>query len=631
MPNDSSDTTFERLSRVARESPFFSSLQTRLILLVLMAILPALGLIFFNALKQRKQAQLEAQRAALRVVRMAASQQEHLIEGARQLLATLAQLHEVQTREPVACERIFSNLIALDQVYANIGACNPDGTVFASAMPISTNVSAADRTYFQLATNTGRFAIGEYQVGRITRKATLNFGYPVFAPNTQLQAVVFAALDLNWLRGIVTNVHLPPNSSLTVIDRNRITLVRFPDDSYVGQELHLRRPLADEGAGPWRSRDGTWRLGAYTRLSKNLDANSPVVSVGIPLSAAYAAANETLVRNVIFLGIAAILALAAAWYGGRIMILHRVRTLVAATVRLSTGDLKARTKAHYGRGELGQLARAFDEMAQSLEERVAERERAESELQNLNRDLEGRVALRTIELRRSNEDLDQFASVASHDLQEPLRMVTNYLGLLEQRFAPQLDVKAREFIRYANDGAARMQQLIRDLLTYSRVSTKAQPFEQVDLERVFNRAVANLKLAIEESDALITHDPLPGLLGDPLLLTQLFQNLLSNGIKFRRDVRPEIHLHASRHHDEWLFSVKDNGIGLEARNFERVFIIFQRLHTREKYPGTGIGLALCKKIVARHHGRIWVESKVGAGTTFYFTIALDLEAGVPGQ
>jgi light-regulated signal transduction histidine kinase (bacteriophytochrome) len=258
-------------------------------------------------------------------------------------------------------------------------------------------------------------------------------------------------------------------------------------------------------------------------------------------------------------------------------------------------------------------------MAETLERRVAERQRAEAELRSLNEQLEQRVAERTTELKRSNEDLEQFAYVASHDLQEPLRMVTSYLQLLEQRHAAQLDPGAQEFVGFALDGAKRMQALILDLLAYSRVGTQAW-MEPVDCNQILDRALHNLKVVLDESAAEIVREPLPTLLGDPVLLTQLFQNLIGNAIKFRSAQPPVIRVRAERKGNQWQLSIQDNGIGIAPQDFDRIFVIFQRLHRRDKYPGTGIGLALCKKIVERHGGRIWVESALNRGTTFHFTL-----------
>ena len=238
-----------------------------------------------------------------------------------------------------------------------------------------------------------------------------------------------------------------------------------------------------------------------------------------------------------------------------------------------------------------------------------ERTRAEAQLRQTSANLQ-----------RSNTDLQQFAYVASHDLFEPLRMVTSYLQLLGQRYQGKLDKQAQEFIGFALDGAKRMDALIHDLLAYSRVDIRGRSFEPTDCEQVLRAAISNLKVAIEESGAKITHERLPKVRADIVQLTQVFQNLIGNAIKFRGSRTPEIDVHVRRRENEWLFSVRDNGIGIEPKHFERIFVIFQRLHTRQEYAGTGMGLAICKKIIERHGGHIWVESTPGEGSVFFFTL-----------
>ena len=221
---------------------------------------------------------------------------------------------------------------------------------------------------------------------------------------------------------------------------------------------------------------------------------------------------------------------------------------------------------------------------------------------------------------RSNLDLEQFAYVASHDLQEPLRAVGGYVRLLEHRFPEQVDSQTREYIDGAAEGAVRMERLILDLLTLSRISTGGRALAPADLEAPLNAALRNLHFSIQAANAAVTSDPLPTLPVDESQMVQLFQNLIANALKFHSERPPQIHIGARPEDGSWVLCVRDNGIGMEAQYFERIFQVFQRLHTRKKYPGTGVGLAVCKKIVERHGGKIWVESQPGEGSTFYFSL-----------
>ena len=226
------------------------------------------------------------------------------------------------------------------------------------------------------------------------------------------------------------------------------------------------------------------------------------------------------------------------------------------------------------------------------------------------------------ELNRSNEDLRQFTYVASHDLQEPLRTVAGFTQLLSRRYKGRLDADADEFIAFAVDGAKRMQQLIEDLLAYSRIGTKGGALLRISSEEALERALMNLERTIAESGAVVTHDLLPTILADKGQMIQLFQNLVGNAVKYRGAATPRVHISAVEPRpQEWVFSVRDNGLGIERQYFEKIFGVFQRLHTREEFPGTGIGLAICKRIVERHGGSISVESEPGRGSTFWFALA----------
>jgi PAS domain S-box-containing protein len=238
------------------------------------------------------------------------------------------------------------------------------------------------------------------------------------------------------------------------------------------------------------------------------------------------------------------------------------------------------------------------------------------------------LAQRAAQLARSNRELEQFTYIASHDLQEPLRMVGSYTQLLEQRYGAQLDDDAREFMRYAQEGATRMRELIDALLSYSRLDTRSEAPRRVSMDQVLTLALSNLRESIAQSKAEVVRGPLPEIEADPVQMGQVLQNLIGNALKFRGTATPHIWISAERRGAEWRFSVKDDGIGILPEYQERIFVLFQRLHSREEYPGTGIGLAICKKVVERHGGKLWVEStgRPGEGTTFLFTLPVDRKA-----
>jgi two-component system, sensor histidine kinase and response regulator len=292
----------------------------------------------------------------------------------------------------------------------------------------------------------------------------------------------------------------------------------------------------------------------------------------------------------------------------------RVGAVDYVTKPLNAEEVIARVGTHL---TLDALRRQLADQNRYLRAEVQAREQAQAELQHVNAELEQLATA----LRRSNADLEQLAYVASHDMQEPLRMVASYLQLISRRYGDRLDADGHEFIGYAVDGAKRMQAMINDLLVLSRVSTKARPFAPTDCSRILATVRMQLQVAMAESGATITEDPLPTVNGDATQLLQLFQNLVANAIKFRGEPPPQVHVSAQATEEGWCFSVRDNGIGIAPEYFERIFLLFQRLHGRNEYPGTGIGLALCKRIVDRHGGRIWVESAAGKGSTFRFTLA----------
>jgi signal transduction histidine kinase len=371
----------------------FASLRLRLLLLVLLAVVPALGLTLYTNVELRRLAATDVKEEALRLARIAASDQEDTIKDTRQLLFALAQLPEVRSTDPTACSALFELLNQYPQ-YALLGVIARDGDLFCSTLPTSGLVKLTDRSYFQRVLQTRDFAIGDYQNDPLSGKATLDLGYPVLDEAGQVQAVVFASLDLTWLNQVAAEAQLPEGSTFTVIDRNGTILVRYPDPGiWIGQSVP-EAPIVEiiliqrgEGTAEAYGVDGIPRLFAFAPLSGVPGGEDVYVSIGIPAAIAFADANRVLARHLAGLGLVTVLALAAAWFGGDLFILRWINMLVSATKRLSAGDLSARTGLSYEKGELSELARAFDEMAESLElahqmleQRVADRTRELSAL-----------------------------------------------------------------------------------------------------------------------------------------------------------------------------------------------------------------------------------------------------------
>ncbi len=374
----------------------FSSLRVRLLLLVLLAVVPALGLIIYAGTEMRRTASMEAQANALRLAQSVSSAQDDLFEGARQLLTTLAQIPVARGSDPALCNALFSTLLKKYPRYANLGVTSPAGDAICSGLPLPGPTNFADRAWFQRAPESRDFVTSEYLFGRISRKAIVSFAYPILDEARQVQAVLFAGLDLDWLNGVIAKTELPASATLTVIDRKGTILARFPNpEKWVGKsipDMPVVRIILSQGEGTAEvsGMDGVPRLYGFTPLGKARDA---YVSVGVPKDVAFAPANRILTRNLVALGIVGLLALMAAWFGADLFVLRRVNDLVSTTKRLSAGDLSARTGLPYGEGELSELARTFDEMAGSMERLIAERKRAEEETQ---RHLQRVTALRDI-------------------------------------------------------------------------------------------------------------------------------------------------------------------------------------------------------------------------------------------
>jgi signal transduction histidine kinase len=633
-----------------------SGLRIRLILLVLLAVLPALGLILYTGLEQRRLAAADAQEEALRLARLAVADEDRLIDGGHQLLVALAQLPVVRAGDRAGCQALFADLLAEYPFYTGFSAATPSGDVFCSAPLLTGPVSFADRAWYQQLIQTRDFVVSGYQIGRISGKAVVVLAYPVLDATGGLQAIVSVGLDLAWINQLAAEAQLPARSVFTVIDHNGTILARHPNpEAWVGQsmpEAPLVEAVLAQGAGMAEAPglDGVVRLYAFTPLSGVPDADTGVyVSVGIPSDVVFADANRALARNLTLLGLVTVFTLVAARLFGDLLVLRPVNALVAATQRLAAGDLDARTGIPYRRGELGQLAQAFDQMAGALEQREAERQQAEEALEAYSARLEELVAERTQELREAQENLirqeklamlGQLAGGVGHELRNPLGAIRNAAYFLNMVLSQgssgeEPDPEIQEMLHILDKEVGTSERIINSLLDFAR----AKPFtlRQVDVNAVVQEALSRVNVP-EDTEVLSQLDEArPTMLGDPDQLGQVFGNIILNaiqampeggrltvsvstgqeqvrsrGAKERGSGGAEEQESKGARERSVVVSISDSGVGIPQENLGKVF---EPLFTT-KAKGIGLGLALTKTLVEGHGGTIEVASEVGAGSTF---------------
>lgn len=585
----------------------FTTLRARLLLLVLLALLPALGLTFYTGWEQRRQAVREVQTDALQLAEIASTDYERLIEGARQLLGGLARVPEVRTHDSRACSRLFADLLTQYRAYANLGAVTPKGELFCSGLPRSRPVNLADRAYIRRALATRTFAVGEYQVGRVTGKATVNFGSPVLDEAGQVQGVVFAALDLAWLNDLAAKARLPQGSTFTVIDGSGVILARYPDpEQWIGKAAPetgvVNRVLAHgEGVVEAAGVDGHPRLFGFTPLRGAREAGAVYVSIGIPKESAHAEANRVLASTLIGLGIVGVLVLVAAYvFAGR-FILRPVHALVKATRGLAAGDLGVRTGLSYEQAELGQLARAFDEMAASLE-----RQRE------------------TLVKSEKMAALGRLAAGVAHELRNPLTVIAGRVELLKRQVAggELPPVLSREVARL-EEAAGRMRRIMEGLSTYSKPRKPEPTLLNVgELLSATRELVAYQAKKGEVNVSVDAPATLPPVRGDRSQLTQVLVNLATNAMEAMTETGGgQLALRARTQGEgteQWVrVEVSDTGSGIPPDVLSKIWEPFYT----GKPEGTGLGLSIVRGLVAEQPGAtIDVESRPGQGATFILTM-----------
>jgi PAS domain S-box-containing protein len=744
-----------------------TGLRFRLMGLVVLAMLPVFGLVLHHAGVERALRLREMQENGLRMAEVSAGSVAQVVEGARQMMVSLACAAPVRELDPPAANRLLSDVLGRSPSYLTIGLAAPGGRLAASGVPVAGAIDYSDRYWFKRAQATRDFAVGEYVVSRATGKPSITVSLPVAAAPDSPPPVLYTALSVSALQRAIAWTHIPPGNVLIVVDRNGVQLARHPGfETWVGHKsnsflLLLERKRGFAGFIDTTGVDDVRRLYHFVPVRGTEDGI--FVGIGLSKTGALAESHAAFRRNLFWLGVATTLALLFAWFLAELSMLAPVRRLAAVSRRLAAGDLAARAGLQGGAREVRQLARDFDDMAVALQQHrehledlvrqrtealtdankrlameIEERQALEDDLERSNRKLEQMAAIVTYsndaifsetldgtvtswnaaaermygypageivgrnvatlmdedraaevkglleriargehiehhetrrrrkdgaiidvsltlspikdakgdvvavsaiarditerkraeerlrqvkeDLERSNRELEMFAYVASHDLQEPLRKIKSFTDLLAMRYRGHIDERADKYIAYIVDGAERMQGLIADLLTYSRVGRAEIALAPGPLDDVLDRVLRDLETTLLTAGATVTRDPLPTLPVNAQQIGLVLQNLIANGVKFRATEPPRVHIAARLNGAEWTFSVRDNGIGIDPKYFPQLFQIFHRLHGRHEYPGTGIGLAVCKKIVERHGGRIWVESTPGAGCAFLFTL-----------
>lgn len=617
---------------------FFTSLRFRLISIVLLAVFPAIVLILYTGFEQRRLAALEAQKDARRMVDLASLNQARVIQEIHRLLATLADHPIILSEDKRKCSDFLAELLKKYPYYLNLGVVRPDGALACSALPFSGEMDLSDRGFFLRAIKTKGFAIGGCQIGRLTGKASLNFGYAVPDAQGRVHSVLFAALDLAWLSDLAGHLRLPEGSALTVVDCNGAVIARYPNpELWVGKRIpdtpiiKFVKEQKEEGVTEATGMDGVRRLYAFVPLDHE-SPHSLFLYTGIPTKVVFAGANQALTRNLIALAVVSILVLAAARLFGYLFVMRWVDILVGAAERLASGDLSVRTGLGHGSGEISQLGQAFDKMAHSLQKRGIERDEMEEALRRARDELEGRVRERTAELTAANEELRRgteklklFAYSVMHDLKSPAIGAYGLTQLLRKQYGDVLDEKARHYCDQIVRASEHVAGLVEKINVYIATKEMRLNVENINLAEL-------LHIVREEFSARLNLHRIklrePGdafeIRADRLSLLRVFRNYIDNALKYGGEQLSEIRIGYERTEDFHIFSVSDDGAGIRKEHSEKIFDPFERNGSSRGIEGSGLGLAIVREIAAQHGGEVWMEPGAERGATFYFSIAANL-------
>jgi len=623
----------------SKRSIFRLSLRFRLIVLVVLAALPALALTLFTGVEQRIQAEADVKQKALQNVQFAASRHELLIEDTRVFLISLTHSLNLEEDHFVGCGHLFAHLKETHfPFYSAFYVADLNGNILCTIPGGDVPDDLIGCSHYNNLITSEDFVISEYHICRNTGKGVISMGYPILDANDERIGVINISIDLKLFGEFAQQANLPPGSTLAVFDKSGTILAHYPDPEFwVGEKIpedSVENKILSLKQGTMRSKglDNVQRLYAYMPLTGSEE--SVFISIGIPESYAFGEVNRTLFRNLVMTLSVTVLLLLAAWLVGGFVIMRPIQDLVDTTQKLAEGNLDVRPSVNTEVGEFSILVRSITEMAEALAQREKDHVMAEDSIRAYAADLE-----------RSNRDLQDFANIASHDLQEPLRKIANFSDILVQRYSDDLDKPAKEYLERIQASVQRLHDLILGLLNFSRISTKTQPPQPVDLNETIKAVLSDLEFQLDQVDAVINVKELPTIVSDPLQTHQLFLNLISNSLKFRKpDTVTKIDIYSQDIYETATKSAKresvlkcfkifvsDNGIGFDEKYIDKVFQPFQRLHPNDEYSGSGMGLAICRKILERHGGEITAKSAPGEGATFIITYPCESKGTQRGE
>jgi signal transduction histidine kinase len=591
------------------------SLRTHILVLVLCTTLVPAAITAWIVAGDRDSDVAQAREKLLLASQRIAEELQDAVRSTAQLEYGLSRARDLDTGDRAACSAFLAGVLKEYPQYTGILTIRPDGHLFCDSLRTGRTLLLTDRHYFRQALEPRTSLALEPAFGRLTGKAVLQIAYPARDDGGALRFVLLASLDLDkFMRGRARGLPFE-SAALMLMDRNGTILTLHPEGemrpgtSLADSPLHR---LAQRRNGS--DKNGEIELGGVSRVwaavepgPRGAPGADLSVLVGVSRSELTAAADRRLSQTLAVVFVVSLLAFGIVWALAEAGIRRPIQRMMEATARIGSGDLHARIGEPYARGELGALMRALDATAEQLD--------------RLNTDLERRVAERTAQLEAANREIDSFSYSVSHDLRAPLRAIDGYAQILGEDYSDRLDDEGRRLLGVVRDRAQRMGDLIDELLLFSRLGRGPLATTRIDMDALVRGVVEELDAGGAGSRPRIEIGTLPAASGDSALVRQVWMNLISNAIKFsRKREDAQIAVSASNAHGEQVYCVRDNGAGFDMAYYDKLFGVFQRLHGPDEFPGTGVGLAIVQRVVARHGGRVWAESKVGEGAVFYFSL-----------